>query len=84
MLVKNAPTSEPTSAPTTDINKREIKHLYDMVIVFRNKTNILSKKVTQLTDKIVELETKFENLSNPTETQIAVKEPDNSENVSKE
>ena len=84
MLVKNAPTSEPTSAPTTDINKREIKHLHDMVIVFRNKTNILSKKVTQLTDKIVELETKFENLSNPTETQIAVKEPDNSENVSKE
>lgn len=80
MLVKNAP----TSASTSDSNKHEIKHLHDMVIMFRNRTNMLSKKVTQLTDKIVELETKFENLSNPTETQIAVKEPDNSENVSKE
>ena len=84
MLVKNATPSQPTSAATTDSNKHEIKHLHDMVIMFRNRTNMLSKKVTQLTDKIVELETKFENLSNPTETQIAVKEPDNSENVSKE
>jgi uncharacterized coiled-coil DUF342 family protein len=62
MLVKNAP----TSASTSDSNKHEIKHLHDMVIMFRNRTNMLSKKVTQLTDKIVELETKFENLSNPT------------------
>ena len=66
MLVKNATPAEPSSAATTDSNKREIKHLYDMVIMFRNRTNMLSKKVIQLTDKIVELETKFENLSNPT------------------
>ena len=65
MLVKNATPAEPSSAATTDSNKREIKHLHDMVIMFRNRTNMLSKKVIQLTDKIVELETKFENLSNP-------------------
>ena len=68
-------------------NKLTNTYLYSLLIQSRQKTEILNKTVNTMKQKIVELETKFENLSNTTDTQIAGKESKNSENsedVSKE